>query len=354
MTGFLILENGEGFEGKWLGGVPKAGEVVFNTSHSGYEEIATDPSYFSQIVIMTAPMQGNYGSFLNQSESSSIHLQGFIALDIQKSAREQRWLRRLIDNGTPVLTDLDTRHIVLKIREQGTPWGALVQADTMEKAKEKAFQIIRLQKGLGEDWGHLVSRKVVEDRRGELIKGPRVAVIDFGVKENILREVMRFSSEVRVFPVRTSAREIQEWEPQGILLSNGPGDPGLIQKAVPTVRELLGWRPIFGICMGHQILSLALGGKTYKLRFGHRGSNHPVKDEILNEIYMTSQNHGYAVAPDSLPSEVVKSHWNLYDKTLEGIEMKSRKCMSVQFHPESHPGPRDPVRLFDYFRESLT
>lgn len=350
MFGALVLESGEIFKGLWRGGMAQAGEVVFNTSHAGYEEMATDPSYFSQIMVCTAPQQGNYGIDRTFWESRQIWFSGFISQEIQSSKRDSSWLNLLTQSQVPVLTDLDTRSIVLHLRQNGTPWGALVPFHSEAQAHEDAQKLIQQKKSQDNDWVYAVSRKSFELIPGDAVSGaPRVAVIDYGCKENILRELKKSCSEVGVFNSRASSREIQDWNPNGILLSNGPGDPSQVQKSVGVVRELLGWRPIFGICMGNQILSQAFGAKTYKLKFGHRGSNHPVQDFLTQKIYVTSQNHGYAVDDKTLPSEVRVSQLNLNDKSVEGIECSSKKAFSVQYHPESHPGPREARLLFDYF-----
>jgi carbamoyl-phosphate synthase small subunit len=352
--GFLVLETGECFEGVWHGGHPRAGEVVFNTSHSGYEEISTDASYFSQILVLTAPMQGNYGVDAAAWESNQMWIDGFVALEVQSSARDRSWVAQLSAAGIPVLAELDTRRIVLRLRDLGTPWGALVKARDEKEAVALARVLITDKKLIDTDWVNLVTRKELEVRKGLAENGPRVAVLDYGCKENTLRELQNACSEVAIFPSRSSAAQVQHWNPDGIMLTNGPGDPASVKGSVETVRELLGWKPIFGICMGNQILSLALGAKTYKLKFGHRGGNHPVRDDLLGEIYMTSQNHGYVVDEKSLPADARVSHWNLNDNTVEGIECKSKKCFSVQYHPESHPGPREARRLFDYFIDGLS
>ncbi len=351
--GFIVLENGDYFEGEWIGGKPRVGEVVFNTSHSGYEEMATDPSYFSQILVTTAPMQGNYGAHKIFWESSKIHIQGFVALEIQNKAREKTWIKTLLAHEVPILHHVDTRKLVLKLRTSGTPWGALVEAETAALAQEKATKLLQQRQKMDSDWAFLTSRKTVEMRDGENERGPRIAILDFGSKENILREVQARASKVAIFPSRTSAADIKNFEPHGILLTNGPGDPAEVKVAVETIRSLLGWKPIFGICMGHQLLALALGGSTYKLKFGHRGANHPIQDLLLNKIYMTSQNHGYAVDGKSLPSEVTVTHNNLYDNTVSGLQCVQKKCFSVQFHPENCPGPREALELFDYFFKNL-
>lgn len=351
--GSLFLESGEIFSGSFLAGLPKAGEVVFNTSHSGYEEMATDPSYFSQILVTTASQQGNYGIDDSVWESRKIWIHGFICLEMQKSPRERGWLDRLGQYGVPVIDEVDTRKLVLHLRSNGTPWGAIVDSTDSKSVKDKGLALIKGARGIDSDWTALVSSQDEYDIQGSNASGPRIALLDFGSKENIVRELKKRASVIRVFPSRSKSSEIKAWKPDGILLSNGPGDPAAVKNGIQTVKELLGWRFIFGICMGHQVLALALGGSTYKLKFGHRGSNHPIHDKLLNQIYMTSQNHGYGVDLDTLDKSVQVTHINLNDQSVAGIISQDKKCMSVQFHPESHPGPHDSVALFDYFMRQL-
>ena len=350
---YLVLEDGECFEGNSLDHqkvLPESvGEVVFNTSHSGYEEIATDPSYFSQIVVMTAPMQGNYGANKKFWESDRIWIKGFICLQMQNTKRENSWLELLTKNEVPVVTEIDTRRLVIKLRSKGTPWGAVVAANSPEEAQKKGLDLIAKQKNIDPDWVHLCSRKQIEDLTGLNPKGPRVAVLDFGSKQNILRELVTRCSQIRIFPSRTEARVIEDWKPDSLMLTNGPGDPAEVKVAPETVKHFLGKIPVFGICMGHQVLSLALGAKTYKMKFGHRGANHPIRDELLKQIYMSSQNHGYAVDDKTLPSDVTVTHRNLNDQTVAGFYSKKMNCLGIQYHPESHPGPHEAARLFDYF-----
>ncbi|HMN69012.1 MAG TPA: glutamine-hydrolyzing carbamoyl-phosphate synthase small subunit [Bdellovibrionales bacterium] len=350
--GFLVLESGEIYPGLWQGGErvrDRAGEVVFNTSHSGYEEMATDPSYFGQILVLTAPQQGNYGENDECWESERIWIEGFVCVEMQNSWRDKSWREKLCKAGVPIMTDVDTRRLVLHLRERGTIWGALVRGTSIDETREKAKALIAEKKKIDLDWVHLVSRKEEQTLKGDNPRGPKIAVLDLGCKTNSLRELKRRCSEVRIFPSRTGAARIREYNPDGILLSNGPGDPGDVKETPNTVRDLLGWKFIFGICMGHQVLGRALGGETYKLKFGHRGSNHPIKDSLLNKIYMSSQNHGYAVKLETLPKSVQVTHVNLNDNTVAGIYDPSRKAMSVQFHPESHPGPHEASELFDFF-----
>lgn len=349
MMGFLVLETGEIFEGLWRGGQPRAGEVVFNTSQSGYEEIATDPSYYSQIVLMTSPMMGNYGVDKKIWESKRYWIHGFLALQIQENARDNSWVSSLNEYGIPSLSDLDTRSLTLRLREGGTPWGALVQAQSADEARALARDLIVKEKIKDKDWCWAASAKSVETLPGQIPSGPKIAVIDFGAKQNIIRELQQRCSQVVVFPTRATPQEILAIKPHGLMLTNGPGDPTDVQVAPETVRQLIGKLPIFGICMGHQILGLALGAKTYKMKFGHRGSNHPIKDDLLQRVYMTSQNHGYAVDALSLPKDVKVTQTNLNDHTVAGFFSAQRKCLGIQYHPESRPGPHDASPLFDFF-----
>ncbi len=352
-TGCLVLETGEVYSGKWHGSflMGRAGEVVFNTAHSGYEEIATDPSYLFQIVVMTAPMMGNYGVNREFWESRQFWIEGFIGLQIRPRSgdNEFSWLDRLEEHQIPALSEVDTRQMVLRLRQGGTPWGALVRASSAEEARKLAFPLISERKKADKDWVWLASRREKEVRQGKNLQGPRVGVLDFGCKENILRELMIRCSELIIFPSRTSVQEIIQARVDGVVLTNGPGDPGDVQEAPQTVRQLIGVKPIFGICMGHQILSIALGAKTYKLKFGHRGSNHPIKDTLLNRVYMTSQNHGYGVDLETLPSSIRVTQFNLNDQTVAGIYSDAENFLGIQYHPESHPGPHDAVGLFDFF-----
>ena len=345
----LVLETGEIFPGYSFKGKPQAGEVVFNTSHTGYEEIATDPSYYSQILVMTAPLQGNYGVSDRFWESHKIWIKGFVCLEMQNTSRQHGWLERLKSYDVPTLSHVDTRQLVLRLRDKGVVWGAIVPLS--KKSKKEALNLIKItKKSQIKDWTQLVSTQKIQNYKGKKRNGLKVAFVDFGSKQNILREVLKRTSEVSIFPSRLSSlKEIKKWKPDGLLLSNGPGDPRDVKEGTELVKGLLNWRFIFGICMGHQILAQALGSKTYKLKFGHRGSNHPIRDSLLDKVYMSAQNHGYVIQPGTLPEDVEVSHVNLNDNTIAGIFSKKHKCLGVQFHPENHPGPRDSLALFDFF-----
>ena len=345
----LVLETGEIFQGYSFGGKPQAGEVVFNTSHTGYEEIATDPSYFSQILVTTFPLQGNYGVSDKYWESNKIWIKGFVCVEMQDTTRDRGWLERLKNFEVPILSHVDTRQLVLRLRSKGVVWGAIVPLS--KKSKKEALDLIKItKKSQIKDWTQLVSTQEVQNFKGKKRNGVKIAIVDFGFKKNILREILQRTSEVSIFPSRLSSlSKIKKWKPDGILLPNGPGDPKDVVEGTQLVKDLLNWRFIFGICMGHQVLAQALGAKTYKLKFGHRGSNHPIKDSLLDRIYMSAQNHGYAIQPGTLPADVEVSHVNLNDHTISGIFSKKYKCLGVQFHPENHPGPRESSALFDFF-----
>jgi len=345
--GCLVLETGEIFKGFLFGGQAQAGEVVFNTSHTGYEEIATDPSYYNQILVMTAPLQGNYGASFDFWESDKFWIKGFVCVEIQNSQRDRGWLDRLNSHDIPVLTSVDTRQVALRLREKGVVWAAIVPLSG--ESRQRALALIKKDRARPKDWTQAVCIKSVKEFKGRKKKSPRLALIDFGFKKNILREMLKRASEVCIFPSTHFLQDIKAWKPDGVVLSNGPGDPKDVFKGTKLVQSLLGWKALFGICMGHQILAQAMGAKTYKLKFGHRGSNHPIQDKLLNKIYLSAQNHGYSVSGDSLPDNIQISHVNLNDNTVAGIYLKEKNCLGVQFHPENHPGPTEAVTLFDFF-----
>ena len=348
----LILKNGMIFNGISLGHIGQTmGEICFNTSMTGYQEILTDPSYCGQIINMTYPHIGNYGINLEDIESSKIHLSGFIVKecsDIPSNYRSiQSFNSYLKDNSIVGIQEVDTRMITRIIRDEGS-MNAIISSNNLdEKILLKKLDSFPLMKGLD-----LAKRVSTQTRYSwNKYKNPKykIAVIDFGIKYNILRLLDSFGCEIEIFPADTEYTEIIKYNPDGVFLSNGPGDPQAVDYGIKTVKSLLGKKPIFGICLGHQILCLALGAKTFKLQFGHRGSNHPVKNVKNNLIEITSQNHGFSVIPESLPSNVKITHTSLNDNTIEGIECKSLNAFSIQYHPESSPGPHDSRYLFESF-----
>ncbi len=349
--GCLVFETGEIFKGFLCGGEARAGEAVFNTSHTGYGEIATDPSYYNQILIMTAPLQGNYGASSDCWESDKFWIKGFVCLEAQNSRRDREWLDQLSSHKIPVLTAVDTRQAVLRLREKGAVWGAIVPLSGESRAQ--ALSLIKKEQAQPKDWTQAVCVPSAQEFKGRKKKGLRLALIDFGFKKSILREMLKRAERVCVFPSASAPQDIKSWNPDGIVLSNGPGDPKDVIQGTALVKSLLGEAAIFGICMGHQVLAQAIGAKTYKLKFGHRGGNHPIQDKLLNRIYISAQNHGYSVSGKSLPENAQISHINLNDNTVAGIYLKDQNCLGAQFHPEHHPGPTEAVALFDFFTSRM-
>jgi carbamoyl-phosphate synthase small subunit len=365
----LALETGECFRGRLFGGAspgglgredpspaPVGGEVVFHTGMTGYQEILTDPSYAGQIIVFTAPHIGNYGIHAGEDESPRIHPTAVIVRDHCQRSFHQRADRSLEDvlrlAHVPGLTDVDTRALTVLLRERGSCRG-VVGTGPSARLVQAAREIEPMERV---DW---VSRVTCSQpfeldafpaRRGRS-RPYRVAVLDFGVKASILEHLRRLHCSLRVLPARTPASEILRERPDGIFLSNGPGDPALLDDLVETVRELIHYgRPVFGICLGHQLLGRALGGKTYKLPFGHHGANHPVRREDDGRIEISSHNHNYALDPNSLDASRVRvTHYSLNDGCVEGFEVPGRPVYSVQYHPEAAPGPRDGVHLFQRF-----
>jgi len=346
----LLLDDGIKYEGKQLGYLGETiGEVCFNTGMTGYQEILTDPSYCSQIVTMTSPHIGNYGINEEDVEYNKIQVSGFVIKEdsiIPSNWRSTSSLDEYLKKNKIVgIQDIDTRALTRHIRDNGAMNGIISSIDNDIDSLSKKLKKAPDMNGL--DLAKVVSTKKIYkwSNSGK----HKVAVVDYGIKYNILKILADSDCEITVFPAQITAKEIIDFNPDGIFLSNGPGDPSAVTYGIEMVKNLLGSKPIFGICLGHQILSLALGAKTFKLNFGHRGINHPVKNLETEIVEITSQNHGFAVDLNSLPENVISTHINLNDNTNEGIECKDYKAFSVQHHPESSPGPHDSRYLFDKF-----
>jgi carbamoyl-phosphate synthase small subunit len=363
----LVLENGSIFTGESFGAPGEvSGEVVFNTSMSGYQEIYTDPSYAGQIVTLTYPLIGNYGVNDDDMESAKPQVAGVIVREYTARYSNFRakesldsWLGR---HGITGLQGIDTRMLTRMIRTEGAMRGVLSTADLDDKRLLAKVGQVPSMNGLDLATRVTCDASYVWDQKDEtpfalpapgLLNGQRrfrVVAYDYGIKRNILRRLVAFGCAVTVVPAGYPAADVLAMQPDGVFLSNGPGDPAPVRVAIDNIRQLLGRVPVFGICLGHQLLALALGGKTYKLKFGHRGGNHPVKNLATNAVEITSQNHGFAVDPDSLDQQQIEiTHLNLNDGTNEGIRHRSLPAFSVQYHPEASPGPHDSDYLFRAF-----
>lgn len=344
----LILENGIEFEGNAFGYIEDTvGEVVFNTSMTGYQETLTDPSYYGQIVTMTYPLVGNYGINLEDLESLSPKVKGFIVREKSNNPSNFRCEMELdgylLENKIMGLEGIDTRALTKVLRNHGSMKGFITIKDlSLDDVKD------RLEKFHNDDAVYKVSTKEVYKIKGT---GPNVAVMDFGVKSNILRNFKERNCNLTVFPATSRAEEILDTNPDLIFLSNGPGDPMTLGNVIKEVKKLVDKKPVCGICLGHQLLAWVFGGKTAKLKFGHRGSNHPVKDIIGDKVYITSQNHGYYVS--ELPADMEITHVSVNDGTLEGMRHKTLPIASVQYHPEASPGPKENAVIFDNFLELI-
>ncbi|MBW1953312.1 MAG: glutamine-hydrolyzing carbamoyl-phosphate synthase small subunit [Deltaproteobacteria bacterium] len=370
MRAYLALEDGLVLSGRSFTGPGEAtGEVVFNTSMTGYQEILTDPSYKGQIVTMTYPLMGNYGVNLEDTESSRVQVEGFIVKEYHpypSNWRSQGDLAAYLkQNRVLGIEGLDTRAATKHLREVGAMRGIISTEDLdPESLIRRARQLPRME---GLDlvryvtcaapywWPEAAPPPALDlSTLWAQRRHPKIIAYDFGVKFNILRRLAERGMEILVVPAMTPAAEILALEPAGIVLSNGPGDPAVVTYAIENTRQCLGVRPLFGICLGHQLLGLALGGRTFKLKFGHRGANQPVKNLLTGRVEITSQNHGFAVDSDSIPDpEVELTHINLNDGTLEGLRHRRLQAFSVQYHPEASPGPHDAGYLFDEFIKIL-
>ena len=354
MKGKLILEDGSVFTGTLLNNIKATGEVVFNTGMTGYQEILTDPSYCRQIVTLTYPLIGNYGVAAKFMQSRKSFVNGFIigelCLDGSNWQMEGELADFLTRQGIPCLYNVDTRAVTRKIRSAGTMKGIIVPEDASKTEIDELFNV-----PIKKDVVKEVTTPEAYEIKSESGEGPEVVVMDFGIKQNILTSMHDLGCNLKVVPASTTAEEILAMNPDGIFLSNGPGDPKDVPEVIEEVKKLIGKKPMFGICLGHQLISLALGADTYKLKFGHRGSNQPVKNLLNTRVHITSQNHGYAVDDKSLeglPLEV--THVNVNDGTVEGVRHTSLPLFSVQYHPEASPGPDDNMYLFDQFWTLLT
>jgi len=385
MRAILALEDGRYFEGESFGAIATSvGEICFNTSMTGYQEVLTDPSYKGQIVAMTYPLIGNYGLNQLDQESSAPHVRGFVIEELAaapSSWRSQYSLDAYMKHwNIPGIQGIDTRALTKHLREKGAMKACLVSENITP-----AEAILRAVNGkgvVGMDYVQEVSTPEAYDwdpedtlsREWTIVKGDgggvetgkhgevfkklppikyNIVAYDFGIKHNILRNLRQNGFKVRVVPAKTSAADVLALNPDGIFLANGPGDPSALGYIHETLRDLIGKKPIFGICLGHQVLGYAYGGRTFKLKFGHRGGNQPVKDLITGKVSITSQNHGFAVDPDSLPSNVEVTHINLNDQTVEGMRHRELPVFSVQYHPEAAPGPHDAGYFFGQFAQLI-
>ncbi len=362
----LALEDGSVFEGLSCGApVQRTGEVVFNTALTGYQEIFTDPSYCGQIVVLTNPQIGNYGSNIADAESAKPYIEGLVVREISSVVSNWRSDTKAEDllakSGIPVITDIDTRRLVRLLRDRGALRGVIAIGpqnieDLVNQARHSPSMagqnlISRVSTNSSYEWTQGVEPVSSSDKIASRPEpGLHVVAYDFGIKRNILRHLVQLGSRVTVVPSDATAEDVLALKPDGVFLSNGPGDPEPLVHQAEQVRKMIGKTPIFGICLGHQILGLAFGGKTYKLKFGHHGANHPVMNQATGKVEITSQNHGFCVDPDSLKdSEVAVTHLNLNDHTVEGMRHRSEPVFCVQYHPEAAPGPHDSHYLFNDF-----
>lgn len=364
----LALEDGTVYSGRGFGATGEAaGEVVFNTSMTGYQEVLTDPSYKGQIVTMTYPMIGNYGVTLEDEESSHPQVSGFVVREVTRIPSNYRsesnldfYLKRSRIVG---IEGIDTRSLVRRLRVRGAMMGILSTTDLDDQSLVKKARTLPGMEGCdlvkevvpanSYEWSGAGLVPLARSMMIQHTARHHVVALDFGMKWNIPRCLVEAGCRVTVLPGTASAQDVLAQNPDGIFLSNGPGDPAAVGYAVETTKGLLGKKPIFGICLGHQLLALAMGGKTYKLKFGHRGANQPVLNKVTGQVEITTQNHGFAVDIESLPRDVELTHINLNDQTVEGIRHNKIPVFSVQYHPEASAGPHDSSYLFEEFRKLM-
>jgi carbamoyl-phosphate synthase small subunit len=366
----LALENGQWFRGEAAGALGEtAGEVVFNTSMTGYQEVLTDPSYAGQIVTMTCPEIGNYGVTDEDVESRAPQVAGFVMREASPVASNWRADDTLHDylvrHEIVAITDVDTRALTRVLRSSGVMRGVIATGDVdpaelVDRARaarpmEGSDLVLDVTCAAPFDWqGGTTDPEFQVRPERRVTRRLKIAAYDFGMKWNILRRFDAYGCDVRVFPATAPASELLADSPDGVFLSNGPGDPAALGYAISSARDLVKADvPVFGICLGHQILALAMGGRTFKLKFGHRGANHPVKQLDTGQVEITSQNHGFAVDPASLPKDVAVTHVNLYDGTVEGLRHETKPVFCVQYHPEASPGPHDADYLFRQFMDEI-
>lgn len=362
---YLVLEDGTVYAGEPFGADGEAtGEVVFNTSMTGYQEALTDPSYAGQMLVMTYPMQGNYGTNDRDDESRRVQVSAFIVREHCLSPSHRLMSAALheylAERGVPGLSGVDTRALTRRLRLSGVMMGALTRGDpqrALARLRETArYGSVDLVPSVSAErpfaWPP-AGAYAGDAAAVAAAKTRRVVVLDLGVKYNIMRSLRRLGCDVMAVPARSTAESILALHPDGVVLSPGPGDPALLDYAVTTARGLLGRVPVMGICLGHQVVGIALGGRTYKLKFGHRGANHPVRDVSTGRVYITAQNHGYAVDGDGLPASVEVSHVHLNDGTVEGLRSKTEPLLTIQYHSEASPGPWDNMYLFERFVEMM-